>query len=169
MELTIIIIGILLIITGFVGSIIPGIPGPPIAYLSLIILLLIDEPRVQLSTNHYFVLTSIGIVTILLTVLDFYLPVWGTKKFGGTPSGTRGSTYGLVAAVILTILTSGFGVLLLIIGPFVGAYLGEKYAGNTDEVALKSGIGSFLGFISGTFIKLILVLVITLYFASLLI
>ena len=169
MELTIIIIGILLIITGFVGSIIPGISGPPIAYLSLIILLLIDEPRVQLSTNHYFVLISIGIVTILLTVLDFYLPVWGTKKFGGTPSGTRGSTYGLVAAVILTILTSGFGVLLLIIGPFVGAYLGEKYAGNTDEVALKSGIGSFLGFISGTFIKLILVLVITLYFASLLI
>lgn len=169
MELTIIIIGILFIITGFVGSIIPGIPGPPIAYLSLIILLLIDEPRVQLSTNHYFVLISIGIVTILLTVLDFYLPVWGTKKFGGTPSGTRGSTYGLVAAVILTILTSGFGVLLLIIGPFVGAYLGEKYAGNTDEVALKSGIGSFLGFISGTFIKLILVLVITLYFASLLI
>lgn len=169
MELTIIIIGILFIITGFVGSIIPGIPGPPIAYLSLIILLLIDEPRVQLSTNHYFVLISIGIVTILLTVLDFYLPVWGTKKFGGTPSGTCGSTYGLVAAVILTILTSGFGVLLLIIGPFVGAYLGEKYADNTDEVALKSGIGSFLGFISGTFIKLILVLVITLYFASLLI
>ncbi|MDG1721047.1 MAG: DUF456 domain-containing protein [Bacteroidia bacterium] len=169
MELTIIIIGILLIITGFVGSIVPGIPGPPIAYLSLIILLLIDEPRVQLSTNNYFVLISIGIVTIILTVLDFYLPVWGTKKFGGTPSGTRGSTYGLVAAVILTILTSGFGVLLLIIGPFVGAYLGEKYAGNTDEVALKSGIGSFLGFISGTFIKLILVLVITLYFASLLI
>mgnify|MGYP001578144483 FL=1 len=169
MELTIIIIGILLIITGFVGSIVPGIPGPPIAYLSLIILLLIDEPRVQLSTNNYFVLISIGIVTILLTVLDFYLPVWGTKKFGGTRSGTRGSTYGLVAAVILTILTSGFGVLLLIIGPFVGAYLGEKYAGNTDEVALKSGIGSFLGFISGTFIKLILVLVITLYFASLLI
>lgn len=169
MELTIITIGILFVITGFVGSIIPGIPGPPIAYLSLIILLLIDEPRVQLSTNHYFVLISIGIVTILLTVLDFYLPVWGTKKFGGTLSGTRGSTYGLVAAVILTILTSGFGVLLLIIGPFVGAYLGEKYAGNTDEVALKSGIGSFLGFISGTFIKLILVLVITLYFASLLI
>ena len=169
MELTIIIIGILLIITGFVGSIVPGIPGPPIAYLSLIILLLIDEPRIQLSTNHYFILISIGIVTILLTVLDFYLPIWDTKKFGGTPSGTRGSTYGLVAAVILTILTSGFGVLLLIIGPFVGAYLGEKYAGNTDEVALKSGIGSFLGFISGTFIKLILVLVITLYFASLLI
>ena len=169
MELTIIIIGILLIITGFVGSIVPGIPGPPIAYLSLIILLLIDEPGVQLSTNNYFVLISIGIVTILLTVLDFYLPIWGTKQFGGTPSGTRGSTYGLVTAVILTILTSGFGVLLLIIGPFVGAYLGEKYAGNNDEVALKSGIGSFLGFISGTFIKLILVLVITLYFASLLI
>ncbi|MDG1046570.1 MAG: DUF456 domain-containing protein [Bacteroidia bacterium] len=169
MELTIIIIGILLIITGFVGSIVPGIPGPPIAYLSLIILLLIDEPRIQLSTNHYFILISIGIVTILLTVLDFYLPIWGTKQFGGTPSGTRGSTYGLVTAVILTILTSGFGVLLLIIGPFVGAYLGEKYAGNNDEVALKSGIGSFLGFISGTFIKLILVLVITLYFASLLI
>jgi uncharacterized protein YqgC (DUF456 family) len=148
---------------------VPVIPGPPIAYLALVILLFIDGPRVQLSSNHYFILTSIGIITILITVLDFYLPVWGTKKFGGTPSGTRGSTYGLVAAVILTILTSGFGVLLLIIGPFVGAYLGEKYAGNSDKVALKSAVGSFLGFLSGTFMKLILVIVVAVYYASLLI
>jgi len=110
-----------------------------------------------------------GVVTVLITALDFYLPVWGTKKFGGSSSGTRGSTYGLVIAVVLTILTSGMGILLLILGPFLGAYFVEKYAGNSNEVALKSAVGSFLGFISGTFIKLVLVTLIALYFTSLLI
>lgn len=169
MELVVIIVSILLIISGFIGSIIPVIPGPPIAYLGLIVLLFADEFRIQLATNNYFILISMGVVTILITALDFYLPVWGTKKFGGSSSGTRGSTYGLVIAVVLTILTSGMGILLLILGPFLGAYFGEKYTGNSNEVALKSAVGSFLGFISGTFIKLVLVTLVALYFTSLLI
>ncbi|CAI8221317.1 MAG: Uncharacterised protein [Bacteroidia bacterium] len=169
MELVVIIVSILLIISGFIGSIIPVIPGPPIAYLGLIVLLFADEFRIQLATNNYFILISMGVVTVLITALDFYLPVWGTKKFGGSSSGTRGSTYGLVIAVVLTILTSGMGILLLILGPFLGAYFGEKYTGNSNEVALKSAIGSFLGFISGTFIKLVLVTLVALYFTSLLI
>lgn len=169
MELVVIIVSILLIISGFIGSIIPVIPGPPIAYLGLIVLLFADEFRIQLATNNYFILISMGVVTVLITALDFYLPVWGTKKFGGSSSGTRGSTYGLVIALVLTILTSGMGILLLILGPFLGAYFGEKYTGNSNEVALKSAIGSFLGFISGTFIKLVLVTLVALYFTSLLI
>jgi uncharacterized protein YqgC (DUF456 family) len=169
MELVVIIVSILLIISGFIGSIIPVIPGPPIAYLGLIVLLFADEFRIQLATNNYFILISMGVVTVLITALDFYLPVWGTKKFGGSSSGTRGSTYGLVIAVVLTILTSGMGILLLILGPFLGAYFGEKYTGNSNEVALKSAVGSFLGFISGTFIKLVLVTLVALYFTSLLI
>jgi len=169
MELVVIIVSILLIIAGFIGSIFPVIPGPPIAYLGLIVLLFADEFRIQLATNNYFNLISMGVVTVLITALDFYLPVWGTKKFGGSSSGTRGSTYGLVIAVVLTILTSGMGILLLIFGPFLGAYFGEKYAGNSNEVALKSAVGSFLGFISGTFIKLVLVTLVALYFTSLLI
>ena len=169
MELVVIIFSILFIIAGFIGSIIPVIPGPPIAYLGLIVLLFADEFRIQLATNNYFILISMGVVTVLITALDFYLPVWGTKKFGGSSSGTRGSTYGLVIAVVLTILTSGMGILLLILGPFLGAYFGEKYTGNSNEVALKSAIGSFLGFISGTFIKLVLVTLVALYFTSLLI
>ena len=169
MELVVIIASILLIISGFIGSIIPVIPGPPIAYLGLIVLLFADEFRIQLATNNYFILISMGVVTVLITALDFYLPVWGTKKFGGSSSGPRGSTYGLVIAVVLTILTSGMGILLLILGPFLGAYFGEKYAGNSNEVALKSAVGSFLGFISGTFIKLVLVTLVALYFTSLLI
>ncbi len=46
MELVVIIVSILLIISGFIGSIIPVIPGPPIAYLGLIVLLFADEFRI---------------------------------------------------------------------------------------------------------------------------
>ena len=56
MELVVIIVSILLIISGFIGSIIPVIPGPPIAYLGLIVLLFADEFRIQLATNNYFIL-----------------------------------------------------------------------------------------------------------------
>ena len=127
MELVVIIVSILLIISGFIGSIIPVIPGPPIAYLGLIVLLFADEFRIQLATNNYFILISMGVVTVLITALDFYLPVWGTKKFGGSSSGTRGSTYGLVIAIVLTILTSGMGILLLILGVVFGLVILRIY------------------------------------------
>ena len=95
-----------------------------------------------------------------MAVADYFVPIMGTKKFGGSKSGVKGSTIGLVAGVILTFMTSGLGVMLLLLGPFAGAFFGEKYAGNSNEMALKSGIGSFLGFLAGTFGKIIVVTII---------
>ena len=83
--------------------------------------------------------------------------------------GSRGSTIGLVVAVILTFMTSGLGAILIIAGPFVGAYIGEKQAGQTPQVALQSAKGSFLGFIAGTFMKVVMVVAIGIYFTYLLV
>ena len=96
------------------------------------------------------------------------MPIWGTKKFGGTKAGSRGSTVGLIVAVVLTFFTSGLAVILIIVGPFVGAYLGEKQSGQTSQVALQSAKGSFLGFVAGTLMKVVTVIAIAFYFASVL-
>ena len=75
-------LGIILIITGIVGSFLPLLPGPPIAYVGLLIQLF-REPD-PFTTK--FVLIWGGIVLLSLA-LDYLIPIWGTKKFGGTKYG----------------------------------------------------------------------------------
>jgi uncharacterized protein YqgC (DUF456 family) len=166
MELAIIILGILLIIIGFAGSILPALPGPPLAFGGLLLLLLHESSKAEMAANSYTWLIIFGIITLFITAIDYYMPIWGTKKFGGTKAGSRGSTIGLLVAVVLTFITSGLGAILLIAGPFVGAYIGEKQSGQTSQVALQSAKGSFLGFIAGAFMKVVMVIAIAVYFAS---
>ena len=149
-------IGVLFIIVGYIGSVMPSLPGPPIALIAIYLVHFTVNP---FSTVGLVVLT---ILALVMAVADYFVPIMGTKKFGGSKAGVKGSTIGLILGVVLTFMTSGFGIILLLIGPFAGAYLGEKYAGNSHEMALKSGIGSFLGFLAGTFGKIIVVTIILL-------
>lgn len=100
-----------------------------------------------------------GILALGVTVLDYIIPGLGTKKFGGTKAGIRGSNIGLLVGVIglplLGIVIGPFGIFGIILGPFIGAYLGEKNAGSSQEKAFRSAIGSFIGFMAGTFAKLV--------------
>ena len=116
MEWLIIIIGLLVVLIGVAGSIMPLLPGPPIAYVGLLIQQLRDPNPYTLS----FLLIWGGIVLVTI-ILDFVIPAIGTKKFGGTKYGVWGSTLGFVAAFWM----GPWGV---IIGPFVGAFIGEMIA-----------------------------------------
>ena len=166
MEITITVAGILLIIIGSAGSILPALPGPPIAYSGLLLLLLKEGTKSKMAEDNFIWLIALGVLTLFITLIDYYMPIWGTKKFGGTKAGSRGSTLGLIIAVILTFFTSGLAAILIIIGPFAGAYLGEKRAGQSSQIALQSAKGSFMGFIAGTAMKALTVLAIALYFVS---
>jgi uncharacterized protein YqgC (DUF456 family) len=91
-----------------------------------------------------------AILTILVTILDYLIPLLGTKTLKGTKYGIWGSAIGLLAGVIL------FPLVGIIIGPLIGAFLGEIISGKQLDKALKSSIGSFLGFMTGTAVKLAL-------------
>jgi uncharacterized protein YqgC (DUF456 family) len=58
-----------------------------------------------------------------------------------------GATIGLIAGIFL----SPIGIIL---GPFIGAVAGELMAGRNSTEALRSGIGSLIGFLFGTVLKL---------------
>jgi uncharacterized protein YqgC (DUF456 family) len=169
MEIAIVVLGIILIIIGFAGSILPALPGPPISYVALLLLFFHDKGSAAMAANNYMWLIGLGIVTIVILIADYYMPIWGTKKYGGTKAGTRGSTIGLIVGLLLTIFTAGFGALTILLAPLLGAYLGEKYAGQSEKVAIQSAKGSFLGFIAGTFMKVVIVVAIAIYFGSTLI
>ena len=155
MEITIIIIGAILLLVGLIGCFVPVLPGPVFGYLALVLLYFLP----QAAITPGFLITW-GIITLIITLLDYLIPAWGTKKFGGSKSGINGSIAGAILGFLF------FPPLGLIIGPFVGAYLGELIAGKQSRLALRSAFGSFLGFLAGTFIKLIAVLIMTYHFVS---
>ena len=153
MDYVLIIVAILVLIIGFIGDIIPGIPGTPVSYLALLLVHWTD----RYSYSSQFLAVT-GIICVAITALDYVVPVWGTKKFGGTKAGVRGSTIGLIISILvlplLGIVIGPFGIFGILGGPFVGAYIGEKMGGTPDNRAWRSAFGSFIGFVTGTLMKI---------------
>lgn len=143
MDTLLIILGLLCLIGGLLGCVIPMLPGPPLAYAGMLLLHFTD--KVQFTTTQLLAwLAIVGIVQLL----DYLVPLIGTKYSGGSQWGPRGC----LAGTIVGLFFMPWG---LIIGPFAGAFIGELLGGKETVQALKSGFGSLLGFVFGTLIKCI--------------
>ena len=145
MDIVLVILATVFLIVAFLGCVLPVLPGLPIAYVGLLLLHFTDYA--DYSTSF---LVLWGVVVIIIQVLDAVVPAWGTKRLGGTKWGMWGSTLGVVVGLFL-------GPWGIILGPFLGAVVGELLHGKETSVALKSGFGSFVGFLFGTIAKLIIV------------
>jgi uncharacterized protein YqgC (DUF456 family) len=153
MDILLIILGVFLILTGVIGSVIPGIPGPPVAYIGLLIQVFkTDNP----FTPRFLIIWAL--ITIAASILDYIVPAIGTRKFGGSKRGVWGSIIGLFAGIFF------FPPIGLVVGPFLGAFLGELTGGKETQDALKAGFGSFMGFLAGTTLKLVVTGVMAYYF-----
>ena len=155
MDTFLIISGIILLLAGIAGCIFPFLPGPPLAYGSLILL--------QISTHEPFTTNFLiiwALVTTAVVIVDYYIPIWGTKKIGGSKGGVWGATIGLMVGIFF------FPPLGLIIGPFIGAYAGEILNNQNRNTAFRSAIGSFIGFVAGTLMKLGITVVMGYYFIA---
>ncbi len=154
MEIFLTILGLIFILMGLIGCIIPALPGPPLSYLGVII------QQLRPGENPFSIKFLIiwGLITLLVTVLDYVIPIYGTKRFGGSPYGVYGSVAGLLVGLFFF---PPFGI---IIGPFAGAYLGELIRGKDASQALRASIGSFIGFLTGTAAKLVVSGILTFYF-----
>ena len=142
MELLLYILSALCMLVGLAGCILPMLPGPPLAWLGMLLLHFTD--RVDFTVTE---LVVSALVVIAPVVLDYITPMIGTKKFGGGKYGNWGCMIGTVVGLF-------FMPLGLILGPFIGAVIGELIAGKPMRAALKAGFGSFVGFLFGTLIKL---------------
>lgn len=170
MDILLIILGAICLLVGIIGCVAPVLPGVPLAYLGL--LLLHWTEGVQFSWQF---LTLWAVIVIVIQVLDYFIPAWGTKRFGGTKWGVWGSTIGLFVGLFM-------GPMGIIVGPFVGAVLGELLYFNrhpqalesTDGIAknsrfnraLRAGFGSFIGLLTGTILKLICCGMMVFYFVN---
>ncbi len=152
MDYLLLALAIILMIAGIAGCLLPVLPGPPLSYVGLILLHL--TRFADISKNLFIIL---GIVAVVVTIIDYVVPIWGTKQFGGSKYGIRGATVGLVIGLFL-------GPAGIIIGPFVGAVVGELIFKDDIKYAMKAGFGSLLGFLTGVGLKLAASLLMTFYF-----
>lgn len=154
MDTFLIILGAICLLIGILGCVLPVLPGVPLAYCGLLLLHATD--KVQFSWQF---LVIWAVVTIIVQVLDSVVPIWGTKKFGGSKMGVWGSTIGLLVGLF-------FGPWGIVLGPFLGAVLFELIDGKNTRLALKAGWGSFVGLMTGTILKLICCGLMTYYFIA---
>lgn len=149
MMYVLIVVAILLALVGLVGAVVPGIAGTPFSFLALLVLSFVRG--IDYSTKFLLIMGLIGAVVF---ALDYVVPIWGTKKLGGTKAGVRGSTIGLFLGLFITFVFP-IGFIAVLLGPFIGAYIGEKSVGTEDHLAWRAAFGSFVGFLLGTGIKTI--------------
>ena len=88
-------------------------------------------------------------IVLVSLVLDYLIPIWGTKRYGGTRYGVWGCTLGFLLAFWI----GPWGVIL---GPFLGAFAGEMIAGQDSKRSLRAAWGSFIGFLLGSFLKIVI-------------
>ena len=145
MEYFLLILGFILMLVGIIGSILPALPGPPISWVGILMLYLCEG----ISIN-YWILAVTLLIAVIIGILDYIIPAKGTKYFGGSKYGIWGTNIGLVVGIFAPI---PFGFL---IGPFVGALVGELiYNSQEKGRAFKAATGSFIGFLAGTFMKVL--------------
>ena len=153
-DIILIIFGSCFLLAGLAGCVLPVIPGPPLSYVAL--LFLQASGFADFSTRF---LVVAAIITVAVTVLDYLIPMLGAKRWGGSKAGMTGAMIGLIAGLFVP--PAG-----IILGPFLGAVTAELISGRDTDAALKSGMGSLIGFLAGMGLKLALCLVLAYCFVK---
>ena len=149
MSVALIVIAYILGIAGIIGSVVPGLPGPPISWAGLLLAFLSHRAA---DSSDGITVTAFLVwlaITAAVIIFDYVIPAKFTALAGGSKAGSRGAMAGLLAGIIFTAVG-------MITGCFLGALTGELLFGRKDPGAsLKSALGAFAGVMAGTGIKLV--------------
>ncbi|MFV9549900.1 DUF456 domain-containing protein [Algibacter sp. PT7-4] len=148
MDIILIIIAAFIMLLGIIGSFLPILPGPLTSWVGLLLLYFTEA----ITLDKSFLIITL-VIAIFIWLLDYIIPAIGTKRFGGSKYGMIGTTIGLIIGLIAPIPGG------IIIGPFIGALIGELINKNDTKTATKAAFGSFIGFLTSTFIKFVIAII----------
>lgn len=146
-----IVLAIVLALAGIVGAILPALPGPPLCWVSMLIAYFSCSPYIS-----GLALWMMLILTIIAEVLDYIAPIWMAKAGGGSRAAITGSTIGILLGLF-------FMPIGLIVGPLLGAFVGEMMSTRETGKAIRIALLSFLSFLLSTGFQLILCLAMACY------
>ena len=146
MAIIIDILAIIAALAGIAGCLLPAIPGPPLSYVSILLLYLFNNQDYEI-TGKFLIIWIVLVAAV--TILDYVAQPYFTKITGGSKLAVRCSIAGLLAGMIF------FPPVGIIIGPFIGAFVAEFIINKKPlKNSLAAAGGAFLGFVFGTGLKL---------------
>jgi len=151
LTITLLVIAGIAALLGIVGTIIPSLPGPPLCFAAMVIVYFVCPGQITLSLLIWML-----VVTIIVTVLDYVIPVVFTKMGGGSKPAMWGTTIGTFAGLF-------FMPWGLILGPLAGAFIGEISHNKNLFHATKVALASFVSFLLNTWLKIIASLLMTFF------
>ena len=154
-DLLLLIIGVILCLIGIVGSFVPIIPGPMTSWFGLLVLNFTDA----VDFNLQFLAITL-IIAIIISAMDFIIPIIGVKKLGGSKGGLIGASIGLITGLII------MGPIEIFLGSFIGAIAGEMINKKNFTDSLKPALGSLIGILIGSGIKFCLSLIYLFFFLN---
>jgi hypothetical protein len=134
-----------LVIVGLAGTILPVLPGALLVFGGLFLAAWADG----FARVGGIALGVIGVLGLLSFVVDFVASLLGAKRVGASPLALLGATIGGIAGIFL-------GIPGMILGPFVGAVVGELLARGGLVKAGKVGVGTWLGLLAAAIAKVFL-------------
>ncbi|MGV3582143.1 MAG: DUF456 domain-containing protein [Methylophilus sp.] len=144
----VLVLSVLLIIVGFLGTFLPVLPGVPLVFIGLLLIAWADGfVKVSLLT-----MTIIGLLALFSMLIDFVASFITTKKVGAS----KNAMWGMVIGGLLGLFA---GVLGLFFGASIGALIGEFSAHRDASKATVVGLAAGFGFILGLVAKVILALI----------
>lgn len=136
-----------LLVAGFVGCVLPVLPG------HLILLIAAIAHRLMLGADSGLQWWSFVILVVLMAISQTFEMISGaagTKWFGGTRWGAAGALVGSIVGLFFL----PFG---LLVGPLVGAFVCEMaFARKETKPAAISGVGSVVGVLAGMGFKIVI-------------
>jgi uncharacterized protein YqgC (DUF456 family) len=140
------VVAAILVFVGLAGSVLPALPGVPLVFAGLLVAAWADDfTRVGAAT-----IVALGLLTLVSFAIDFAATAMGAKRVGATRQAIAGAALGTFAGVFL-------GIPGLILGPFVGAVVGEMLSHGELQRATRAGVATWVGLLFGTLAKLALV------------
>ncbi len=136
-------LAVILVLVGIAGVILPALPGLPLVFAGMLLAAWAGD----FQQIGWVTLVVLGLLTLLSVGVDFFATLIGAKRVGASRKALIGAVLGTFAGLF-------FGPIGLFAGPFVGALLGELWHGREIGQAAKVGLGTWLGILLGTVLKL---------------
>jgi uncharacterized protein YqgC (DUF456 family) len=144
MTIALNIIAVGLILVGLACAVLPALPGIPVIFAGIWLLAAVDGYH-HLGKGWLIGIAVVGVVGISM---DLLAGVLGAKRVGASRQALWGALFGTVIGLF-------FGIAGVLLGPFLGAVLGELGAGNSPLRSTQVGVGTWIGLIFGTLMKLV--------------
>ncbi|HOV79591.1 MAG TPA: DUF456 family protein [Bacillota bacterium] len=154
MSIAGLVFAVILFTAGVLGTVLPALPGAPLIWLGMFVYGIFTK----FNNLSWMFFIGQGLAVGLIFLIDYLAGIWGVKKYGGSAAAVWGSVIGGLIGVLV------LGPFGLIFGPFIGSVAGELYQKSTPEKAFRVGIGTLIGFLGGTVLKLSIEILMIIWF-----